>query len=254
MSGSHLTPRLPLASKPSPVFCALDTTDPAQAERWAGQLAGLVGGLKLGLEFFCANGPDAIRRIAADGMPLFLDLKLHDIPNTVAAAMRAIVPLTPVLTTIHAGGGLTMMRAAVEAAAEAAERIGVTRPRVVAVTVLTSIDHAELACLGVADGPAAQVRRLALLARQAGCDGVVCSPHELEELRTVCGPDFTLVVPGIRPAGAAMGDQKRVLTPREAVLRGADVLVIGRPITAAADPLAAARAINAEITGDDYHG
>jgi orotidine-5'-phosphate decarboxylase len=236
-------------SAASPVFCAIDTTDPDQADRWARQLAGLVGGLKLGLEFFCANGPDAIRRVAAGGMPLFLDLKLHDIPNTVAAAMRAVVPLTPAITTIHAGGGPTMMRAAVEAAAETAERLGVARPKVVAVTVLTSIDAAELSSLGVADDPAGQVRRLALLARQAGCDGVVCSPHEVADLRALCGPDFTLVVPGIRPAGADTGDQKRVLTPRQAMERGADVLVIGRPITAAADPQAAARAIQAEIVG-----
>lgn len=236
-------------SAASRVFCALDTTDPGQADRWAVQLAGLVGGLKLGLEFFCANGPGAIRQVSTSGMPLFLDLKLHDIPNTVAAAMRAIVPLAPAITTVHAGGGLSMMRAAVEAAAETADKLGIERPRVVAVTVLTSIDAAELAGIGVPDGTAAQVRRLALLARQAGCDGVVCSPHEVAELRALCGPDFTLVVPGIRPAGAALGDQKRVLTPRQAVERGADVLVIGRPITAAADPLAAARAINTEIAG-----
>ena len=163
--------------------------------------------------------------------------------------MRAIVPLAPAITTIHAGGGLAMMRAAVEAAAETASERRMPRPKVVAVTVLTSIDQAELAGLGVADGTAAQVGRLALLARQAGCDGVVCSPHEVAELRALCGPNFMLVVPGIRPAGADIGDQKRVLTPRQAVERGADVLVIGRPNTAAADPLAAARAINAEIAG-----
>lgn len=236
-------------SGPSPVYCAIDTTDPALAARWAGQLAGVVGGLKLGLEFFCANGPAGIRQVAAGGMPLFLDLKLHDIPNTVAAAMRAVVPLAPAITTIHAGGGPTMMAAAMDAAAEAAAKAGVARPKVVAVTVLTSIDDAELAGLGITDGTAAQVRRLALLAKQAGCDGVVCSPHEVADLRALCGPDFLLVVPGIRPAGAAAGDQKRVLTPRQAVERGADVLVIGRPITGAADPVAAARAINAEISG-----
>lgn len=237
-------------STASPVYCALDTTDPAQATRWAGQLAGVVGGLKLGLEFFCANGPAGLRQAAAGGLPLFLDLKLHDIPNTVAGAMRAVVPLAPAITTIHAGGGLAMMRAAVDAAADAAARHGVARPKVVAVTVLTSLDEADLTAMGVRDAPATQVRRLAALAQQAGCDGVVCSPQEVADLRALCGPDFTLVVPGIRPAGAAVGDQKRVLTPRRAVDLGADVLVIGRPITEAADPAAAARAIHAEIIGD----
>lgn len=231
----------------SPVFCALDTTEVEAARRLAGQLGPHVGGIKLGLEFFCANGPSGVAEVSSAGLPLFLDLKLHDIPNTVAGAMRAVCRLRPRLTTIHAGGGLAMMRAAAGAAAEASAALGVPRPLVVAVTVLTSFDQPELEGVGVAAPVADQVRRLAALAQQAGADGVVCSPHEVAALRRLCGPDFTLVVPGIRPAGAASDDQKRVLTPAEALGAGADILVIGRPITGASDPAAAARAIAAEL-------
>jgi orotidine-5'-phosphate decarboxylase len=236
----------------NPIFCAVDTVDPTVALALGRALAGLVGGLKLGLEFFVANGPAAVAAVAADGPPLFLDLKLHDIPNTVAGAMRAMAPLAPALTTLHAAGGAAMMRAALDAAGDAAARLGMRRPRLLAVTVLTSLQESELAGLGVAGELLDQVKRLAALAQASGLDGVVCSAHEVAALRTQCGPGFTLVVPGIRPAWAGRDDQKRVLTPAEARARGADLLVIGRPITAAPDPARAARRILTELAGD--HG
>lgn len=231
----------------NPVFCALDTIDTAEAVRLARRLCGLVGGFKLGLEFHTANGAAGIRAVAETGMPIFLDLKFHDIPNTVAGAVRAAVPLAPAMTTLHAAGGAEMIRVAVEAAAEAAVKHGVPRPMILAVTVLTSMGQAELPAIGVRDSMLDQVKRLACLAVSAGVDGIVCSPHEVGDLRALLGPDVTLVIPGIRPAWATANDQKRVLTPKEAVGKGADVLVIGRPITAAADPAEAARRIQDEL-------
>lgn len=225
------------------IFCALDTPSLQVALDWAERLKGTVGGLKLGLEFFGAQGPDGIRKVANSGMPIFLDLKFHDIPNTVAQAVASVTPLAPLLLTIHAGGGRTMMKAAVAAAAEAAETAGVARPKILAVTVLTSMDQDDLAAIGVDDSAETQVVRLARLAQEAGVDGVVCSPREIVPIRRACGPDLILTVPGIRPTGAALGDQKRVMTPRDAVDAGATYLVIGRPITEAADPVAAARSI-----------
>lgn len=229
------------------VFCALDTTDMEAALRLARSVRGAVGGLKLGLEFFSARGRDGFAALAAAGLPIFLDLKLHDIPNTVAGAVRALTPLGPAFMTIHAQGGLAMMRAAREAAAEAAAAAGVVRPKLLAVTVLTSLDDGDLGDLGIAATVSEQVLRLAGLAAEAGLDGVICSPHEIASLRARFGPDFILMVPGIRPAGAAIGDQKRVMSPAEAIAAGASYLVIGRPISAAADPAAAARAIAAEL-------
>lgn len=227
----------------NPIFAALDTPDVERAAALAGTLADSVGGLKLGLEFFYVNGPEGYRRIAAAGLPIFLDLKLHDIPNTVAGGIRSVLPLTPAIVTVHAAGGLAMMQAARTAADEA----GAGRPLVVGVTVLTSLDESDLAAAGVTGSPGDQVRRLAANAQRAGLDGVVCSALEIEMLRRECGPDFKLVVPGIRPAGAAVGDQKRVTTPAEALSLGADVLVVGRPITKAEDPAAAARHLHAEL-------
>jgi orotidine-5'-phosphate decarboxylase len=228
----------------SPVFCAIDTIDIAAARTLAGQLAGTVGGLKLGLEFFCANGPDGVRAVmGASGLPLFLDLKFHDIPNTVAGAVKGALALKPAFLTIHASGGPAMIAAAAKAA-QAAEG---PRPRILAVTVLTSLDDGDLAAVGQAGPVAQQVERLALHAKEAGADGIVCSPNEVARLRPLVGPDFVLMVPGIRPAWAAANDQKRVMTPAEAVAAGADHLVIGRPITGAADPAEAAERINAEI-------
>lgn len=231
----------------NPVFAALDTTDLARARQLAGLVAPHVGGLKLGLEFFLAQGL-ANTAAVAGATPLFLDLKLHDIPNTVAGAVRAIAALKPEFLTVHAAGGPAMLRAAVAEAAEAAGRTG-HRIKLLAVTVLTSLDDGDLDAVGQRGPAADQVRRLALLARTSGLDGVICSPFEVAGLRAELGSDFQLVVPGIRPAGAALGDQKRVMGPREAIAAGASRLVIGRPITDAPDPAAAARAIATDLAG-----
>ena len=223
----------------NPVFVALDVTSETAALSLAKAVAPYVGGIKLGLEFFNACGRDAVARIAGEtGLPLFLDLKLHDIPNTVAGGVRAVASLKPALLTIHTQGGAAMMRAARDAAAP--------ETRVVGVTVLTSLDAADLASIGVTDAPEAQVTRLARLAHASGLDGIVCSPHEVARAAHHW-PGGTFVVPGIRPAGSAAGDQKRVMTPKEALAAGASVLVIGRPITAASDPAAAAAQIDQEL-------
>jgi orotidine-5'-phosphate decarboxylase len=233
----------------SRLFCAIDTSDLVAAVDLARKLKDLVGGIKLGKEFFTANGPQGVHAMAVTEMPMFLDLKFHDIPHTVARAVAAAVGLGPFMLTVHAAGGAAMMRAAAEAAAAAARRRDVTRPLMVAVTVLTSLGPEDLEELGVPGPLEDQVRRLAALAREAGLDGVVCSPLEVEMLRGECGPDFKLVVPGIRPSWAAGQDQKRVLTPAEAVARGADYLVIGRPISEAPDPAEAALRIVDEMAG-----
>ncbi|PCJ68134.1 MAG: orotidine-5'-phosphate decarboxylase [Rhodobiaceae bacterium] len=227
----------------NPVFCALDTTYVTKAVTLAQSLIGKVGGLKLGMEFFYANGPAGYKAVAETGVPIFLDLKLHDIPNTVAGGIRAIVPLKPTILTIHTVGGIAMMKAAKEASLEGSG----PSPLVVGVTVLTSLDESDLGAAGVSGTTVDQVRRLAGNAQEAGLDGVVCSPLEVDVLRADCGRDFKLIVPGIRPKGAAIGDQKRVMGPGEALARGADVLVIGRPITQANNPADAAEAIHAEI-------
>lgn len=226
----------------NPLIVAIDRPDLAAGLALAETLRGVVGGVKLGLELFVAEGPRAVRAMAATGLPIFLDLKLHDIPNTVAGAVRAAARLGAALLTVHAGGGRAMLEAAVQAA-----RAAPAPPRLLAVTVLTSLDAADLAATGVAGGPLDQAVRLAKLARAAGLDGVVCSPVEIAALREALGPEALIVVPGIRPAGAAAADQKRVATPQEALARGADLLVIGRPITEAADPRAAALAIAAGL-------
>jgi len=204
---------------PTQIFLAIDTTDLARAHAQAAATRGIVGGIKLGLEFFAAQGPAGVREVAIDGVPLFLDLKLHDIPNTVAGAVRAVTPLSPALLTLHAAGGGAMLRAAADATAETAAKAGVSRPRLIAVTVLTSLADSDLDATGQHGPIADQVLRLAALARNHGLDGVVCSPHEIEPLRRECGSGFLLVVPGIRPAWAAAGDQKRVMTPAEAARR-----------------------------------
>lgn len=224
------------------LFVALDTADLDQALGFAACLKGVVGGVKLGKEFFTAHGPHGVARVAAVGLPVFLDLKFHDIPNTVAGAVRAALKLRPFMLNIHAAGGEAMMRAALAEVNEARPR-----PLVIAVTVLTSLTDDDLKATGVTAPMIDQVVRLATLAKRVGLDGVVCSAKETMTLRGACGKDFRLVVPGIRPAWAEAGDQKRVVTPREAVALGADYLVIGRPITAAADPVAAAKRIVEEI-------
>lgn len=225
------------------IFTALDTTDVDHAVSLARNLTGHVGGAKLGKEFFTANGPDGVRRVSDTGLPVFIDLKWHDIPNTVAGAVRASLALKPAIVNVHAAGGAAMLRAAAEAAAEA----GSERPLVLAVTVLTSLDDDDLHAIGVDADVTTQVVRLARLSQDNGIDGVVCSAREIEALREACGPDFKLLVPGIRPTWAATGDQKRVMTPKEAVAKGADYLVIGRPITGADDPVAAAERIADEL-------
>lgn len=227
----------------NPIFCAIDTPDPVQAAALAGQISGHVHGVKLGLEFFMAQGPAGITAARPPGMPLFLDVKLHDIPNTVAGALQSLLPLRADFITIHTGGGPAMLRAACDTAAKA----GATRPKLLGVTVLTSMNGDDLAAVGQDRNPATQVVRLGRLAQDSGLDGVICAPTEISALRAACGPDFILMVPGIRPSWAAAGDQKRVLTPREAVAAGATYLVIGRPITATADPGQAAARIAAEL-------
>jgi orotidine-5'-phosphate decarboxylase len=219
------------------LIVALDTTDLTRARAWAAATAPHVGLFKLGLEFFLANGAAGVRAIA--GRPVFLDLKLHDIPNTVAGGVRAVLDLRPKMLTIHAAGGAAM----IQAARQAAETTGAERPMILAVTVLTSLDTAALAATGVAASPADQVLRLARLALSAGADALVCSPLEVAMLRDALGAGVKLIVPGIRPAGSATGDQARTLTPAEAVAAGASWIVVGRPITGAADPAAAAAAI-----------
>ena len=219
----------------NPVFVALDTPDLAAAKALARGLKPSVGGLKLGLEFFSAHGPDGVREFSGMGLPVFLDLKFHDIPNTVAGAVRSALALDVAIVNVHAAGGPAMLAAAKEAAGG--------RAKIIAVTVLTSLSDGDLAAVGQHPPAADQVLRLAKLVKACGLDGAVCSAHEIAPLRAALGKDFMLVVPGIRPQGAALGDQTRVMGPLEAHSAGADILVIGRPITAAPDPVQAARDI-----------
>jgi len=214
------------------------------AARLLGPEAGL---LKVGLQAFVGEGPDLVREIVALGASVFLDLKLHDIPNTVAGGGAAAARTGASMINCHASGGREMMRAFGDGAREAAAKAGLARPALIAVTVLTSLDASSLDAIGLAGPPRTAAVRLAALAREADLDGVVCSPEEIEAIRAACGGDFLLVVPGIRPAGAASGDQKRIATPGTAIRLGADVIVVGRPITGAPDPAAAARAVVEEI-------
>jgi len=224
----------------------LDVSSLSEAAAVLEALHGAVGWLKVGSELFVAAGPPAVALAAAHGR-VFLDLKLHDIPNTVARAVRAAVGLGVSLLTVHAAGGREMLEAARDAAAEAATRSGHERPRIVGVTVLTSLAETDLALAGVAGGLCSQVARLVDLAAAAGLDGVVASAQEAAEIRRRMGPDFFLVTPGVRPRGASADDQARTATPAEAIAAGADLLVVARPILRAPDPAAAARAIVAEI-------
>jgi len=236
----------------NPIYLALDLPRLDAAVALAQKVKGHVGGLKLGLEFFCAHGHHGVHEVAKVGLPIFLDLKLHDIPNTVAGAMQSIHVLQPAIVTVHAAGGRAMMEDAKAAAGEGC--------KVVAVTVLTSLDEADLAICGVGGSAHDQVLRLADLAQEAGLDGIVCSGHEVAEVHKRWKHGY-LVVPGLRPAepagnavgasggngGVLLADQKRVVTPRTARDAGASVLVIGRPISRAADPVAAARAIEGTL-------
>ena len=222
----------------SPIYVAIDTPDLERAKAISERVRRHVGGIKLGLEFFCANGRHGVREMAELGLPIFLDLKLHDIPNTVGKAIQALRPLEPAILTVHAGGGRAMM--------EDAKAAAPTGTKVVAVTVLTSLDGEDLRATGIGKDPHAQVERLTGLAREAGVDGVVCSGNEVAAARKLWSEGF-FVVPGVRPADGSSADQKRVVTPRAALDAGASVLVIGRPITSAEDPDLAARAIEATL-------
>jgi orotidine-5'-phosphate decarboxylase len=221
------------------LIVALDTADRQQARDWAEAAAPHCGLLKIGLEFFLAHGAAGVRQITQ--APLFLDLKLHDIPNTVAGAVRALRHVAPAMLTLHAAGGGAMIAAARRAADDAA-----SPPKLLAVTVLTSLDERALNATGVAGTASDQVLRLTELALRNGADGLVCSAHEVAALRSRFGTAPILVVPGIRPAGAARDDQARVMTPQQAVAAGADYLVVGRPVTGAPDPGAAAEMVAAE--------
>jgi orotidine-5'-phosphate decarboxylase len=235
---------------PARILLALDTPDLALALAQTRAAGEAVDGVKLGLEFFLANGPAGVLAVGALGRPIFVDLKFHDIPNTVAGAVRSALRMKPMMLNVHAGGGPAMLRAAAEAVREAGEG----RPLLIAVTVLTSLADEDLAAVGQGPSAAGQARRLAALARVEGCDGVVCAGSDIAAIRAECGPGFKLVVPGLRPAGAALQDQKRVMTPGEAAGLGADFLVIGRPISGAADPAAAAGSIRREIGIDGAAG
>ncbi len=222
----------------NPVFCALDRPDLPAAVELARSLVGTVGGVKVGLELFTANGPCAVREVAALGLPVFLDLKLHDIPNTVAGAVRSVLPLAPTMLTVHAGGGRRMLEAAVAAARSAPHR-----PWLLGITVLTSLGAEDLAETGIVGTTLDHALRMAELSLDCGLDGVVCSPLEIEGLRRRFGRELRLVVPGIRADGDAVGDQKRTMAPAEAMALGADVLVVGRPITQAPAPRFAAETL-----------
>ena len=222
----------------NPVYLALDLPQLDAAKTLAEKVKAHIGGVKLGLEFFCAHGHHGVHEIAHLGLPIFLDLKLHDIPNTVAGAMQSIHVLEPAIVTVHASGGRAMMEDAKAAAGE--------HTKVVGVTMLTSLDENDLLRTGIAGTAHDQVMRLADLAEKAGLDGIVCSGQEVAAVHKQWKDGF-FVVPGLRPAGASVGDQKRVVTPRDARDKGASVLVIGRPISRADDPVAAARAIEATL-------
>ena len=222
----------------SRIFVALDTPDLERAKLLAKRVRNHVGGIKLGLEFFMANGRSGVHEMAEIGLPIFLDLKFHDIPNTVAKAVQALRPLEPAILTVHAAGGRAML--------EDAKAAAPSGTKVVAVTMLTSLDDRDLVSIGLAPDPHEQVMRLTALARDAGLDGVVCSGNEVAAARKIWPGGF-FVVPGVRPAGGTIGDQKRVMTPRKALDAGASILVIGRPITQAADPDQAARDIAATL-------
>lgn len=228
---------------------ALDTSDPARALDLAERLRGLAGAFKIGLQLFTAQGPALVRRFVERGDRVFLDLKFHDIPNTVAGAVSAAVDLGVWMTNVHATGGVEMMRsarAAADARARAADR---PPPILVAVTLLTSLDEEALTASGIAGPAIDRVEGLARLAREAGLDGVVASPHETGRVRRTCGPDFVIVTPGVRAAGAARDDQRRTMSIRDAVRAGASYVVVGRPITAEADPADAARRLIDEARG-----
>ena len=234
----------------NPILVALDVPSADDARALSTTLGDSVGGLKIGFQLFTSTGPSIVREMVGAGHKVFLDLKFHDIPNTVAGAVAAATDLGVWMVNVHASGGAAMMIAARNAAAERAAALGTPKPLVIAVTVLTSMDAAALTSVGVTRTPLDQVVHLAQMVRECGLDGVVASPQETAAIRQACGPDFAIVTPGIRggAAQAKADDQNRTLTPAEAMRAGSSYLVVGRPITAAQDPRAAALAINAELT------
>ena len=227
----------------NPIICAIDTTDVAEAYALAEAVAPHVGAIKLGLEYFVANGAVGVHRFQPLHIPIFLDLKFHDIPNTVAKAIEATAGIQSFMMTVHTSGGRAMLQAAIDASMRVAEMTGKARPYIVGVTTLTSMDQDDLMMTGVRDTVPDHVKRLADLAQSAQLDGVVCSSYEIEMLRRETGQDFLLIVPGIRPEGSAQNDQKRVMSPAQALRKGADFLVIGRPITMSEHPGDAAKTI-----------
>ncbi len=231
----------------NPIIVALDVPDAESALKLATQLTPVVGAFKVGKELFTAAGPDVVRRIRSAGGNVFLDLKFHDIPNTVAKAVEAATRLDVQMLTVHTSGGPAMLRAAEKSAQDTARSLGRTPPLVLGVTVLTSLDSDDLGAVGVNSDVATQVERLAKLAAACGLRGLVCSPLEIAMLRKILPAEMQLVTPGIRPGDAKADDQKRTMSPKEAIAAGASWLVIGRPITAAADPLAAAKKILASL-------
>jgi len=228
------------------LLVALDVDKAAEACALADRLRGVVGGFKIGSRLFTSHGPSIVEALVARGDRVFLDLKVHDIPNTVVGAVAAATRLGVWMVNVHASGGEAMMRAAREAADDESSRLGRPRPFVIAVTVLTSLDEAALRQIGVAATMTEQVERLAVLAQAAGLDGVVASPHEIGRIRLRCGKTFTILTPRIRAPDDAKGDQRRTMTAAEALAAGANYLVVGRPIISAADPRAAAERIAQE--------
>ncbi len=232
----------------NPLLIALDVDTAARATELAADLTGVVGGMKVGKQLFVSEGPSIVRALTEQGHRVFLDLKFHDIPNTVAGAVRSATRIGAWMVNVHASGGRKMLRAAADAAGDEAARLGRPRPLVIAVTVLTSIDAATLASVGVSRPLIEQVEAMALLARDSGLDGVVASAQEATRIRAACGPDFVIVTPGIRPAQAVRtDDQARTLTAAEAMAAGASYLVVGRPVTKAPSPRQAAQQLADEI-------
>jgi len=228
------------------IICAFDSSDIRYIYSMINLLKDEIALAKLGLEFFMAHGPMGVKEIQKLALPIFLDMKLHDIPNTVAGAVRSLVPLSIAMLTIHASGGKRMMQAAREAAAEEADKLGLTPPHLLAVTILTSLDNKEMQEIGFSD-KIDNVLHLTELALSSGVKHIVCSPAEIGRLREAFGRDIILITPGIRPAADSADDQRRIMTPKEAIKLGGDYLVIGRPITKSSSPLSAVQSINQHI-------
>ncbi len=231
------------------IFCAIDTPNLQIAQQIAEAISVENCGIKLGLEFFNANGPQGVKYISehCSNIPIFLDMKYHDIPNTVASSLRAIVPLGVSFVNVHCAGGREMMEISAQALKEECSKIGVTPPKILGVTILTSMDQQAIEEVGYNNNLVDQVKKMAVLAKESGLDGVVCSAHEIRIIKEACGDDFITMVPGIRPALSNSDDQKRTMTPEEAIKEGANYLVIGRPITKADNPVQAVIDINQSI-------